>query len=60
MPELRSKPDFDAAAVEQLDAERLAELIVKESYRNAGVAQALRLAVASLQSNDMLAEALAD
>lgn len=60
MPELRPDPDFDAAAVEPLGAKRLAELIVKEAYRDAGVAQALRLAVASLQSDEMLAEALTD
>ncbi len=60
MAELRPDPDFDAAVVAQLGAKRLAGLIVKEAWRNAGVAQALRLAVASLQSEDMLAEALAD
>lgn len=60
MAESRPDPDFDAAVVEQLGAKRLAELIVKEVWRNGGVAQALRLAVASLQSDAMLAETLAD
>lgn len=48
--------DFDPTIVEKLGAKRLAELIVREAYRNAGVGQALRLAVASLHSADRFAE----
>jgi hypothetical protein len=51
--------DLDPTTVEQLGAKRLAELIVRETYRNAGVGQALRLAVASLQSADAFADVLA-
>jgi len=55
---------FDLAVsvddVEQLSARRLAELVVNQGYRGAGMLQALRVALASTQSDDFLAQILVD
>ena len=52
--------EFSVNDAEQLGARRLAELVVSQAYRDAGTLQALRLARASTQSDDFLAQILVD
>ncbi len=52
--------EFSVDDAEQFGARRLAKLVVNEAYRDAGTLQALRLALASTQSDDFLAQILVD
>jgi hypothetical protein len=51
---------FSIEDAERLGARRLAQLVVVEAHRDAGMLQALRLALASRQADDLLVQILAD